>query len=157
AKGYFFTANADPTASGVSDDNNPLAHPPYLSYDWDDSSGFRATRIEHMIEAALTANGKVSADDMAAIQSDHVSGPGMALTPIIHAIPTTGTTPPEFAAARAILDQWAANGWDCPSGIVGTDPKGPADGTLSVVQNSAGCFLFHAFLRTLVTNVFADD
>lgn len=154
AKGYFFTANADPI--GTSDDNNPLAHPPYLSYDWDDSSGFRATRIEQMIEAALTANGKVSSDDMAAIQSDHVSRLGMALTPILHAIPTGGT-PAEFAAARAILDQWASNGWDCPSGVVGTDPKGPADTTLAVVQNSAGCFLFHAFLRTLVTNVFADD
>ena len=46
AKGYFFTANADPTATGVSDDNNPLAHPPYLSFDWDDSTGFRATRID---------------------------------------------------------------------------------------------------------------
>jgi penicillin G amidase len=154
AKGYFFTANADPI--GVSDDNNPLAHPPYLSYDWDDSSGFRATRIEQMIEAALTANGKVSADDMAAIQSDHVSRPGMALTPIIHAIPNTGA-PAEFASAKAILDQWAANGWDCPSGVVGTDPNGPADTTAAVVQNSAGCFLFHAFLRTLTTNVFADD
>jgi penicillin amidase len=154
AKGYFFTANADPI--GVSDDNNPLGHPPYLSYDWDDSSGLRATRIEEMIEAALTANGKVSPDDMAAIQSDHVSRLGKALTQIIDAIPATGT-PPDFALARAILDQWATNHWDCPSGVVGTDPKGPADGTLAVVQNSAGCFLFHTFLRTLVTNVFADD
>ena len=43
-KGYYFTANADPTATGVTDDNNPLAHPPYFSFDWDDSTGFRATR-----------------------------------------------------------------------------------------------------------------
>ncbi|HEX8113695.1 MAG TPA: penicillin acylase family protein, partial [Kofleriaceae bacterium] len=62
AKGYFFTANADPTSlptnpeKGVSDDNSPLAHPPYMSFDWDDSSGFRATRIEQMMKDALAAN-----------------------------------------------------------------------------------------------------
>src|SRR5262249_22558217 len=27
----------------------------------------------------------------------------------------------------------------------------------TVIQNSAGCFLFHEFLRTLVNNVFTDD
>lgn len=154
AKGYFFTANSDPI--GVSDDNNPLAHPPYLSFDWSDSSGFRATRIEQMLEDAISSNSKVSIDDMAAIQSDHVSRPGMAFTPIIAAIPGTGA-PAEFAAARAILSQWASNGWDCPSGLTGIDPDGPVDPTVAVVQNSAGCFLFHAFLRAMVSTVFADD
>lgn len=153
-KGYLFTANADPL--GVSDDNNPLAHPPYLSFDWDDSSGFRATRIEQRIEAALAARGSVSLDDMESIQADHVSRPGMAFAPIIAALPTSGA-PPELAAAKALLGQWATNGWDCPSGVVGSNPKGPADTNATVVQNSAGCFLFHEFLRTLVNNVFADD
>jgi len=162
AKGYFFTANADPTSlaadpeHGVSDDNNPLAHPPYLSFDWDDSSGFRATRIEQRIEAALAAHGNVSLADMESIQADHVSRPGMAFAPIIAALPTA-SAPPELAAAQAVLAQWATNGWDCPSGVVGTNPKGPADTNPTVVQNSAGCFLFHEFLRTLVNNVFADD
>lgn len=154
-KGYFFTANADPL--GVSDDNNPLAHPPYLSFDWDDSSGFRATRIEQMIEEALAKNGSVSADDMAAIQSDHVSRPGMAFVPIIAAIPSGGA-PAEFAAAKSILAQWASNGFDCPTGLDGIDPRrSPPDTTQKVVQNSSGCFLFHAFLRALVSNVFTDD
>ena len=56
-KGYFFTANADPTfvtatGKGVSDENNPLApaNQPYLSFAWDDSTGFRATRIDQMLE-----------------------------------------------------------------------------------------------------------
>jgi penicillin amidase len=158
AKGYFFTANADPL--GVSDDNDPLpaspSEPPYMSYDWDDSSGFRATRIQRMLDAAIAKNGSVSADDMAAIQSDHVSGLGMELTPIIAQLPALPGKP-ELAAAKAMLAQWATNGWDCPSGIVGTDPKGPAETTQVVVQNSSACFLFHAFLRTLTTNVFADD
>lgn len=153
-KGYFFTANADPI--GVSDDNTPLAHPPYLSFDWDDSSGFRATRIEQRIEAAIKASGSVSLADMESIQADHVSRPGMAFTPIIAALPTGGA-PPELAAAQGVLAKWATNGWDCPSGVIGTDPRGPADTTPAVVQNSAGCFLFHEFLRTLAINVFSDD
>lgn len=163
SKGYFFTANADPTSlasnpeKGVSDDNNPLAYPPYLSFDWDDSSGFRATRIEEMLKKAINAHGNVTVDDMMQIQSDHVSRLGQAFAPIIAAIPTTGT-PPEFAAAQGIIAQWISNGADCPSGLTGIDPKlSAADTTEAVQQNSSGCFLFHAFLRALVTNVFTDD
>src|SRR6185437_9054655 len=38
------------------------------------------------------------------------------------------------------------------------DPnESPIDPTPSVVQNSSGCFLFHAFLRDLLSNVFIDD
>jgi penicillin amidase len=158
AKGYFFTANADPTSPSVSDDNDPLAHPPYLSFSWSDSSGFRATRIEQMIEAALADDDKVSLADMEAIQSDHVSRPGKVFTDYIAKLPTGAGSPPELAAARAVLAQWAANGWDCPSGLLGIDPRtSPVDPTPKVEQDSSGCFLFHAFLRTLFTNVFADD
>jgi len=46
----------------------------------------------------------------------------------------------------------------CPSGLLGSDPKTSAvDATAKVVQNSSGCFLFHEFLRILVTSVFTDD
>lgn len=162
-KGYYFTANADPTslvgdpARGVSDDNNPLAHPPYLSFDWDDSSGFRATRIEQVIKERLAANGTISPGDMESIQADHVSRPGMAFAPFIAAIDAS-TRPAEVGAAKQILATWASNGFDCPSGVTGSDPKASAaDATPLVVQNSSGCFLFHEFLRTVVTNVFADD
>ncbi|HZJ67822.1 MAG TPA: penicillin acylase family protein, partial [Kofleriaceae bacterium] len=66
--------------------------------------------------------------------------------------------PAELAAAKAVIAQWATNGFDCPSGLRGTDPKLSAvDTTPAVVQNSSGCFLFHAFLRVLFGNVFADD
>jgi penicillin amidase len=168
AKGYFFTANADPTfvtatGGGVSDGNNPLApaNQPYLSFAWDDSSGFRATRIEQMLEAAIADHAKIKIEDMEAIQSDHVSRPGMVFTAIIDRIVTalpTNSRPAELVAAQGILDQWAANGWDCPSGLLGTDPKAsPVDPTPKVVQDSSGCFLFHQFLRVLMTNVFTDD
>jgi penicillin amidase len=157
AKGYFFTANADPTFPSVSDDNNPLAHPPYLSFNWSDPSGFRATRIEQRIEAAIAAKGTVSLADMESIQGDHVSRPGMAFSPIIAALPSAGA-PQEVVAAKAVIAQWATNGWGCPTGLLGTDPKtAKADTTPAVVQSSAGCFLFHEFLRVLFTNVFTDD
>ncbi len=157
-KGYFFTANADPTFPSVSDDNNPLAHPPYLSFDWDDSTGFRAKRIEQLIEAAIAAHGNVTLDDMEAIQADHVSRLGKVFTDIIATIPTDANSPAELVTAKTVLGQWATNGWDCPSGLLGTDPSAsPPDTNTTVVQNSAGCFLFHAFLRRLLTSVFADD
>jgi penicillin amidase len=161
AKGYFFTANADPTntgpnGGGVSDDNNPLAHQPYLSFDWDDSSGFRATRIDQMLSTAIATNGGVSLADMEAIQSDHYSRPGKAFVDLIDALPASSD--PSVTAARGVLDQWATAGFDCPSGLKGSDPnESPVDATPSVVTNSSGCFLFHAFLRDLLTNVFADD
>jgi penicillin amidase len=157
AKGYFFTANADPTSPSVSDDNNPLIHQPYLSFDWDDSSGFRATRIQERLEGAI-ASGGVSLADMQSIQADHVSRPGKVFTDFIATLPTSGSDPAELTAARAVLDGWATNGWDCPSGLTGSDPKtSTVDPTPAVVANSSGCFLFHAFLRTLFTNVFTDD
>lgn len=157
AKGFFFTANADPTSPSVSDDNNPLGHPPYLSFDWDDSSGFRAARINELLEAKTASAGKVSLQDMEAIQADHVSRPGAAFAPFIAAIPADAGHP-QLALAQGVLAQWATNGFDCPSGLLGTDPEtSPIDPTPAVVQNSSGCFLFHEFLRVLLTNTFADD
>jgi penicillin amidase len=157
AKGYYFTANADPTATGVSDDNNPLGHPPYLSFDWDDSTGFRATRIQERIEAALAASGNVSLEDMMSIQSDHVSRPGKFFAAYIASLPTTGDSA-DLTAAKAILATWLADGADCPTGLTGTDPSlSGVDTSGTVPADSAGCFLFHAFLRDVVTNVFTDD
>jgi len=156
ARGYFFTANGDP--SGVSDDNNPLAHPPYLSLDWDDPTGFRAKRIEERIEQALAKSGTLSLADMESIQADHVSRPGMALSEYVAALPTNASDSPKLVAAKAALSEWASNGWDCPSGLLGTDPSSSAvDPSPSVAKNSAGCFFFHQFLRTLITNIFQDD
>ncbi|MEO8840750.1 MAG: penicillin acylase family protein [Kofleriaceae bacterium] len=159
AKGYFMTANADPTANGVTDGNSPLspANQPYLSFDWDDSTGFRATRIQERIEAAIATNGSVSEADMESIQSDHVSRPGKFFATYIAGLPTASDTA-NLTAAKAILATWSADGWDCPSGLTGSDPNNSGiDTSGTVVDDSAGCFLFHAFLRDLFTNVFTDD
>jgi penicillin amidase len=163
-KGYYFTANADPIGESDSGDPRPVdpnssTEFPYLSFSWDDSSGFRATRIEQLL-AGITATGKVSLDDMMKIQSDHVSRIGLAFAPIVAAVAASNPpgAPPEFAVAASMLAAWAASGADCPSGLTGTDPKlSAADTTAPVVASSSACFLFHAFIRTLVTNVFTDD
>jgi penicillin amidase len=162
AWGYFATANADPL--GVSDDNNPLAHPPYLSFDWSDSTGFRHARIVSRLKATTAAGGKVSLADMQSIQSDHVSALGKAFADILAspAFDPAAAASPDFAAARAMLAAWGAAAnpvpYDCPTGLLGTDPvSSPADPSPTNQANSASCFLFHVFLRTLLGNVFADD
>ncbi|HEY5950533.1 MAG TPA: penicillin acylase family protein [Kofleriaceae bacterium] len=158
AKGYYFTANADPTYPSVSDDNNPLAHPPYLSFAWGDSTGFRATRIDELLATAIATNGSVSLEDMEAIQSDHVSRLGRVFTSIIAQIPTDASSQPEVLRAQAMFARWATDGWDCPSGLLGTDPQtSPIDPDPVVMSSSASCLLFHAFMRQLLPRVFADD
>jgi penicillin amidase len=90
-----------------------------------------------------------------------MSRPGAAFKPFIDAALKDAKVLPLSDGQKlgqSVLDQWAANGFDCPSGLTGTDPKNsPVDATPTVVQNSAGCMLFHTFLRALLTNVFTDD
>src|SRR5262249_52139852 len=96
--------------------------------------------------------------DMQAIQADHMSRPGKVFTDIIATVPTTASSPPELATAQAIFAQWAMDGWDCPSGLLGSDPaNSPVDPDPKVSHSSSACFLFHDFARVLATNVFADD
>jgi penicillin amidase len=161
AWGYFATANADPV--GVSDDNNPLAHPPYLAFDWSDSTGFRHARIvARLKELTTTGDSLVSLAEMESVQSDHVSTIGKAFTDILSsaAFDPAAAASPDFAAARGMLQAWGTNAraYDCPTGLLGTDPVlSPPDPDPVNQANSAACFLFHAFLRTLLRDVFADD
>lgn len=161
-KGYFFTANSDPTSDangvGKTDNNDPIAASvqPYMSFQWDDSTGFRATEIQTRIEAAIAAGG-VSLDDMMSIQADHISRIGKQFDSYIAAMPTTNDSA-DLTNAKAILAKWDADGNDCPSGLTGSDPNNSGiDTSGTVVDDSAGCFLFHAFLRHVITNVFDDD
>lgn len=156
ARGYYVTANSDPTFPSKTDDNDPLAHPPYLSFSFSDTTGFRATRIEQMLDAVIAAKGKVSVEDMEAIQGDHVSRPGMLFNAYISRIPASAG-PSELKSAQDVLAKWAANGYDCPTGLTGIDPASPAVTDGKVQDSSAGCFLFHLFVRRVARNVFVDD
>lgn len=160
AKGFFATANSDPLGKG--DGNNPLAPAaqPYLSFDWDDATGIRITRITQRLTELTAGGGKVSLADMEALQSDHVSLFGGLLVPAVLSAAFDGaaTANADFKAARDVLAAWRTNGYDCPTGLSGTDPQASAaDSDAAATANSAGCYLFHAFARTLIVNVFADD
>ena len=160
AKGYLFTANADPTFPSVSDDNDPLAHPPYLSFAWDDSSGFRATRVQERIERVIAAGRKLSLADMESMQADHASRVGIAFAPHVSRSETapTGVDLADLDVGRSILGRWASAGADCPSGLTGIDPvSSSTDPRGSTLDDAAGCLLFHEFLRSLYDRVFRDD
>jgi acyl-homoserine lactone acylase PvdQ len=154
SKGYFATANSDPI--GVSDDNNPLNDGPYLSFDWDDSTAIRYGRIAKLLKDNTTGGKQVSLDTMVAIQSDHVVSAASQFLPALNAVPL-GSQTTAFKAGLTILNNWNANGLDCPTGLQGIDPNGPADTDALHVANSAACLLFHDFLRNLLHRVFDDD
>jgi penicillin amidase len=156
SKGYLATANSDPR--GDSDDNNPIVNPngtPYLSFDWDDPTGVRHSRIVDQLAAKTANNGKVALTDMEAIQSDHVSKLAIVMQPFLAAAATGA--PPQYAASMSMFNTWASDGYDCPTGLTGIDPKSPADTDPVHNRDSAACLLFHTFFRTLINNVFADD
>jgi acyl-homoserine lactone acylase PvdQ len=131
-------------------------HGNYLSFGWDDSTAFRHARITERMNQALAAGGNVlTLADMESIQTDHVSRMGAAFYPHLAALPAGGAG---LETARALLLAWKTGGFDCPSGLLGTDPElSPVDIDATVSANSTGCYLFHVFARELLTRVFADD
>lgn len=157
-KGYLATANADPL--GVTDDNSPLSHPPYLSFEWDDSTAYRHGQIERRLGALTAGGGKISLADVEALQADHVSTIGRDFADLLAGEPyaTAAASNPDLAAARAQLLAWRDAGNHCPTGLLGSDPEASlADPDPAVAADSAGCLLFHTFLRGVVRKVFADD
>jgi len=165
--GYLATANSaptdayctqDPTASmpgslGLGTGLPPAV--PYLSFDWDDPTGFRAGRIDSLL-AGLTANGgKVSLADMESIQTDHVATIAAAFLPLMDA-PTSAID--SYGSAMALMGTWTTDGLNCPTGLQGTDPvASPPDPDAMNARDSAACLLFHAFLNRLLVTVFSDD
>lgn len=158
-KGYLATANSDPAGYGDTSDPTsglPTGVPgaPYLSFTWDDPTDMRYSRIAQLLKTTTQNGGKISVDGMIAIQSDHQSLLGKVFEPLY---PALGTAPASYTSARAILGAWKANGYDCPSALADTDPNGAPSKDAAVLANSAGCLLFHQFLRTVLSNTFADD
>jgi acyl-homoserine lactone acylase PvdQ len=158
-KGYLATANSDP--GGYGDKSDPatglptgVAGAPYLSFTWDDPTDMRYARIAQLLKANTANGGKVTVDGMITIQTDHQSLLGKTFEPLY---PTMGTAPASYTSARAILTAWKNAGYDCPTALASTDPNGTPSTDTTVLASSAGCLLFHQFLRTVLTNVFADD
>jgi penicillin amidase len=168
SNGFFVTANSDPVGScssvsppGVPPDTYPSsvvmpdAGNPYLSFDWDDPTGFRATRITQMLQTQLTGGGKVSEPNMQTFQSDHTVTLAESMQPFIPPSSGDGGTP--YDQGLAMMQQWKADSFDCPTGLSGPLPSSAPDTDAVHARDSAACLLFHTFMRTLITNVFADD
>jgi penicillin amidase len=167
AKGYLATANSapsdiyctqDPTipaplSLGLGTGSAPAV--PYLSFYWDDPTGFRAGRIDERLAGLTADGGTVALSDMESIQTDHVATIAANFLPLLPA-PTTGTD--SYGQAMALMNAWTQDGLNCPTGLLGTDPvASPPDSDVTNAQDSAACLLFHAFLNRLLVTVFNDS
>jgi penicillin G amidase len=147
AQGFLATANGDPI--GVTDDNEPFASEPvvdgiplYLGADWD--PGTRVGRIVKQLEAR-SADHKLTADDLQAIQADAVSEFGQLLAPtfldaanaLLEEIATPGAHP-ELTALVTTADAPSkaalAGQRDLVMGWSGDTPAGTDDAAPSAAQ-----------------------
>jgi penicillin amidase len=157
-KGYYATANSDPigyTAVGSIIFPNPSGDPGafYLSFDWDDPTDVRYSRIAQLLKDKTTSGAaKMSVADMQSVQSDRAMLVAALFEPLYPA-----STQATYTAARALLTQWKADHYDCPTGLTTSDPKSAPDPDVTRNRDSAACLLFHAFYRTLFANVFNDE
>ena len=168
AQGFLMTANSDPV--GVTDDGDPTNDPNYLSFGFDDQTGLRAGRITELLQGFTADGGKVTVDDMKAIQSDHKVILGRYVVPIadrayqaLAVLPDGGIDPVGsgadggVGAAVALLDQWASDGYDCPTGLTDIQTNSAPDPDPVVTRDSAACTYFHAFAQAAMQDIFADD
>jgi penicillin amidase len=165
-KGYLATANADPL--GTTQDNDPYANNPggvpYLSFDWSDKTAFRIARIQEVLDAKTANGGKVSLDDIHALQADHVVIGARLFLQVFEALHLRQSTDANVAAAATMLAAWGMSdggtALDCPTGLVAgaldpvtalndPDPRRSSD--------SASCLLFHTFLRRVLDTTFSDE
>jgi penicillin G amidase len=164
-KGYFATANSAPSdiyctqdisiAAPFSLDAGLVPNTPYLSFYWDDPTGFRAGRIDERLAGLTADGGKVALSDMESIQTDHVATIAANFLPLLPA-PASGTD--SYGQAMALMNAWTVDGLNCPTGLQGTDPvASPPDSDVTNLRDSAGCLLFHAFLNRLLVTVFNDS
>lgn len=138
--GYIVTANNDPlgfTADGDAS-NDPYYYGAFFPPGW------RASRIEAEL-ARLTGEGKVSIDDMQALQMDVRSNLADDLIPVIEAAYATVATDEDLAEFRdrADLDQLVQ--------------LLTVDWNREMSRDSAGAVAFHAFAHLVAREVIADD
>jgi len=171
AAGFLATANADPI--GVTDQNAPLKNAPvvdgiplYIGADFD--AGTRVGRITKR----LTAQPKLSIDDVQSVQADVVSEYGPlyaptfldAATALAEELATPGTHPELSAIAAGApsgvgalvgpaRDKVAAWSFDTPSGVA----AGGADPTAAQIADSQATAIVAAFTAALAHRALDDE
>jgi penicillin amidase len=170
AAGWFANANNDPI--GVTLGNNPLGRQRpgggilYLNYGYD---GFRCARITQVIQKKLASSGKISFDDMKAIQADNVMIDAQVFVPFLLAAwdRANGSQQPALAGiasnpfvTEAIkrLRSWdystptgLTEGWDAgkPSGTAPTQAQIDASVAATVYSVWRGRFAANVIDRTI--------
>jgi hypothetical protein len=62
-----------------------------------------------------------------------------------------------YTGALGILTQWAADDYDCPTGLTSANPKSAPDADPKHARDSAACLLFHTMLQNVLHSIFDDD
>jgi penicillin G amidase len=170
AAGWFVNANNDPI--GVTLGNNPLGRQRpgggilYLNYGYD---GFRCARITQVIQKKLAGGGKISFDDMKAIQADNVLLDAQVFVPFLLAAwdHANGSQQPALAGIASNpfvtegvkrLRSWddstptgLTEGWDAgkPSGTAPTQAQIDASVAATVYSVWRGRFAANVIDRTI--------
>ena len=155
AEGFLVTANADPI--GVTYDNDTFNDGPYLGHTW--APGFRMERSHELVKAAVE-KGKVTPEELSAIQGDHRSNSGMRVTPYLLAAIEAATDGSDAQAAaemndavveaKSYLASWAEHGYAASSGV-------GADVDSSEAQASIATSILNATLVHLFPIVYGDE
>ncbi|MGR4883341.1 penicillin acylase family protein [Streptomyces sp. LARHCF249] len=97
SRGYIVTANQAVVESGTGAGKYPYL----LTTDW--GYGARSQRINDLIEAKIKDSGKISTDDMRAMQMDNSSEIAALLTPMLAKIEVSD---PDVRSAQKLLEGW---------------------------------------------------
>ncbi len=166
ARGFVVTANNDPV--GVTDGNDPLSGPVYLAARYIDP-GARAGRITKLLKERMAA-GKLTIDDLKAVQRDARSFLGALLAPtvadsvqaLLDERKTPGTNADLTALAAKLDDAHAAaladavsrlRAWsfDTPSATAAESP------TPEEIADSAATSIFNAWLGRALGRALDDE
>ena len=145
AAGFVATANNDMT--GALQDGNPT-NDGYPFFQGLVDEGYRHQRIVERLEAEEQHD----LASMQSIQADVRSLVGEELTPII--LEAVGARELD-ADAQAVADALEAWDFECPTGLEGTDPEGPADPRTAA--SARGCAAFHVTWSRLLSMTFSDE
>ncbi len=168
-KGWFVSANNDPTGNTLDNDSLNQSRPGggiyYLNPAY--ASGFRAGRINQRIEAALAEDGSLSFEDMQSIQADVGLRDAQFFVPLLLKAVADGQGPgidsslaalaadPRIQEAASRMDAWGDHSYPTPTGISEGYDADDVDGDLAEpsaeeVANSVATTIYSVWRSSFV-------